>query len=171
MNSINNAAGNLSSSSRVSIPELLHEYETRLLKDKLIELPGRILKKKAVIRDAREVYNNAAQDIAMLEANLAVDIAAETDPNTGKAKYSNDKMRQAELMRRKAAEPECSAAALRLKEAERRLGGLQDELEALQDKFKAYRYVVRLTAEELALLASEEQEEKIEGVSVAQQPY
>ena len=154
-----------------SIPELLHEYETRLLKDKLLEFPELILKKKTALRDIRESYNESAQNVAMLEADLAVEIAAEADPNTGKAKYSNDKMRQAELMRRKSADSTVKIAIADMKEYERRLGEAQDELESLQDKFKAYRYVVRLTAEELALLAGEEQEEKIEGVSVAQQPY
>ncbi len=31
-----------------SIPELLAEYETRLLKDKLLEFPGKIQEQKAV---------------------------------------------------------------------------------------------------------------------------
>ena len=142
-----------------SIPELLAEYETRLLKDRLLEYPSMILSQKAVIRDARGTYNEAAQEAAILEADISTDIAAEMDPASGKAKYSNDKTRQAELMKRKAADPVCVEATKRLRETERSLGMAQDALEALQDKFKAYRYIVRLTAEELALMASEEQEE------------
>ena len=142
-----------------SIPELLAEYETRLLKDRLLEYPSMILTQKAAIRTARENYNEAAQEVAMLEADISTDIAAELDPNTGKAKFSNDKTRQAELLRRKAADPVCTEATQRLKQAERNLGEAQDALDAMQDKFKAYRYIVRLTAEELALMASEEQEE------------
>ena len=161
----------------MKIPEMLAEYETRLLKDRLLEYPSMILSQKAVIRDARGTYNEAAQDVAILEADISTDIAAEVDPNTGKAKYSNDKTRQAELMKRKAADPVCKDATQRLKEAERSLGEAQDALEAMQDKFKAYRYIVRLTAEELALMASEEQEESeysmsgAPGAKVTAQPY
>jgi len=155
----------------MNIPELLAQYETRLLKDKLLEFPGLIKKQKAVLRDLRENLKDASQTMAMLEADLATEIAAENDPNTSKPKFSNDKARQAELLRRKMQDPGCQEAAAELKKAEYAMSAAQDELEALQDKFKAYRYVVRLTAEELALLASEEQEEKIEGVPVAQQPY
>lgn len=155
----------------MNIPELLAQYETRLLKDKLLEFPGMIRKQKADLRNARGVYNDAAQEEAMIEADLAANIAAENNPNTLKPMFSNDKARQAELMRRKMASEGYRAAAATARTAEYRMNELQDGLEALQDKFKAYRYVVRLTAEELALFASEENEEAVEGVPVTKQMY
>jgi|GEM_PF-2794684 len=144
----------------ISIPELLAEYETRLLKDKLLEFPGKIKQQKAALRDARASYAEAAQEVALIEAEIATNIAVETDPNTGKPKFTNDKTRQAELLRRKGANSVARSAAIAMREAERLMNELQDELEALQDKFRSYRYVVRLTAEELALMASEHEPEE-----------
>ena len=146
----------------ISIPELLNEYETRLLKDKLLEFPGQIKHQKAVLRDARASYAEAAQEVAMIEAEIATNIAVETDPNTGKPKFTNDKTRQAELLRRKSADPVAQNAVIAMREAEHLMSELQDELEALQDKFRSYRYVARLTAEELALMASEHEAEEPE---------
>ena len=148
----------------MKIPEMLAEYETRLIKDKLLEIPDTIKNQKAEVRDARENYNEAAQAAAMLEADLATDIAAEMDPSTGKPKFSNDKTRQSELMKRKAADADYRAARQTLKEAEYRLGEAQDELEALQDKYKSYRYVAKMTAAELNVWANvEDDEEKDNG--------
>ncbi len=112
----------------------------------------------------------------MIEAEMATDIAVEMDPNTGKPKFTNDKTRQAELLRRKGTDPVAQEAMTAMKKAEYLMNELQDELEALQDKFRSYRYVVRLTAEELALMASEheiEEPEEYASAAVAQtaQPY
>ncbi len=93
-------------------PELLAQYETQQLKNKLLEFPELIKKQKAILRDLRENLKNASQTMAILEADLATEIAAEIDPNTGKYKFSNDKARQAELVRRKMQDPKCQEAAM-----------------------------------------------------------
>lgn len=143
-----------------TVESLLAELETKVLKARLLVYPEIIQAHKAGLREARETYNEAAARVAMLEAELATDIATETDPNTGKPKFSNDKTRQNELLRRRGTSPEYTEAAQEAREAERRMNELQDELEGLQDKFKSYRYITRLTAEELALLATEETEQE-----------
>lgn len=154
-----------------SIPELLAEYETRLLKDRLLEYPEMIKNQKSKIRRLKDAFREADRERVILEADIAGEIASETNPNTGKAAYGNAEARSVELTRRKKTDTGYQDVAKVARDAEYELGEAQDELEALQDKFKAYRYVVRLTAEELALMATEEQEEAIEGVPVSKQPY
>ena len=155
----------------MNIPELLAEYETRLLKDKLLGFPDAIKNQKALIRKLREVSRGADQERIILEADIAGEIASETNPDTGKAAYSNTEARAVELVRRKKTNSSYQEVAMVARGAEHELNEAQDQLDALQDKFKAYRYVVRLTAEELALMSSEEQEEAVDGLPAAKQPY
>lgn len=154
-----------------NIPQLLAEYETRLLKDRLLEYPAMILNQKALIRKLREAYRMADQERIILEADIAGEIASETNPDTGKAAYSNTEARAVELVRRKKTNSSYQEVAMAARGSEHELNEAQDQLEALQDKFKAYRYVVRLTAEELALFASEENEEAVDGAPATKQPY
>ena len=88
-----------------------------------------------------------------MEAEMIALIAAEKDPNSGKAAFSNAEARAAELTRRKANDPSYRSAALAVKSAEEEVNAAQFDLERLYDEFRAYRYVVDLTARELALLA------------------
>lgn len=97
------------------------------------------------------------------EALLVSAIAAEVNPSTGKAVFSNAEARAAELVNRKRQNVEYLAADQAAKDAEMRLNTEQFKLEQLQDQFKAYRYVVDLTARELALLAAGIADDQEEG--------
>lgn len=136
--------------------KLLAQYETDLLKSKLRTFPALIKAQKQKVREAREAFNQAEMDRTLEEANLMTDIAAEIDTVTGKAKFSNDKTRQAELTKRKQNNDVYKAAEQSAKEAEYRLNEAQDELDRLIDEYKSYRYIVALTTQELALLADSE---------------
>jgi len=140
-----------------SIPELLHEYETRLLKDKLLEFPGLIRRKKDELSEARRALTEAQNFRNEEEAILKTMIAAEINPNTGKPAFSNTEARAAELINRKKTSATYQEAEKAVQEAETRVNSLQFDLERLQDEFKSYRYVVDLTARELALMASDHQ--------------
>lgn len=139
----------------ISIPELLAEYETRLLKDKLLEFPQALHYAKQELYEARKVLTDAQTARAEAEAMLQVMIAAETNPNTGKAAYSNAEARAAELTTRKKNDVEYQGSDLAVRSAEGIVNNLQFNLERLQDEFRAYRYVVDLTARELALMTSD----------------
>jgi len=141
--------------------KLLAQYETDLLKSKLRTFPALIKAQKQKVREAREVFNQAEMDRVLEEANLATDIAAEIDPATGKPKFSNDKTRQAELVKRKLTSEDYKIAEQSAKKAEYRLNEAQDELDKLMDEYRSYRYIVALTTQELALLADSEQEENL----------
>jgi len=141
-----------------SITELLHEYETRLLKDKLLEFPVLIRRKKDELLQARQQLTEAQNARTEAEALLKTMIAAETNntgKNTGKPAFSNAEARAAELVNRKKTSVEYQEADQAVRDIESRVNSLQFDLERLQDEYKSYRYVVDLTARELALLASD----------------
>ncbi|MDN5324141.1 MAG: hypothetical protein PWQ67_2595 [Clostridia bacterium] len=138
--------------------KLLAQYETDMLKSKLRTFPSIIKAQKQKVRDAREEFKETDQMRAIHEADLMTDINAEKDPVTGKAMFSNDKTRQAELLRRKQNDFAYQEAERAAKAAQIKLNEAEDELDRLIDEFKSYRYIVGLTTQELALLASEERE-------------
>ncbi|MGD9663417.1 MAG: hypothetical protein AB7U63_19390, partial [Porticoccaceae bacterium] len=151
---------------------LLHEYETRLLKDKLLEFPGLIRRKKDELSQARRQLSEAQNARAEIEALLVSMIAAEVNPNTGKPAFSNAEARAAELINRKKQSAEYQQAEKVYRDSEVQVNSLQFDLERLQDEFRAYRYVVDLTARELALIASDQQGgENSNGINENKQPY
>lgn len=155
-----------------SIPELLHEYETRLLKDKLLEFPMLIRRKKDELSQARRQLQQAYNFRNEEEALLKSIIAAEMNPDTGKPVYSNAEARAAELVNRKKTSAAYQDAEKAYGDAEAQVNSLQFDLERLQDEFRAYRYVVDLTARELALMASDNQGgENGNGENRSRQPY
>lgn len=139
----------------MNIPELLAEYETRLLKDKLLEFPGKIRHKKEELAEARRALTEAQNSRNEEEAILKTMIAAEIDRDTRKPVYSNAEARAAELINRKKIGTAYQDAERVAHDAEAAVNSLQFDLERLQDEFRAYRYVVDLTARELALMASD----------------
>lgn len=138
-----------------SIPELLAEYETRLLKDKLMEFPALLRRKKEELAGARRYLVDVQVARNEEEALIKTIIAAETNPDTGKPAFTNAEARAAELVNRKKSSSEYQLAEKVCSDAEARVNSLQFDLERLQDEFRAYRYVVDLTARELALMASD----------------
>ena len=139
----------------------------RPMKQRLFDFPGEIRAKKAELETARQILKDAQTQVKELEAEMIALIAAEVSPNTGKAAFSNAEARAAELIRRKANNLTYRSAALAVKSAEEEVNAAQFDLERLYDEFRAYRYVVDLTARELALLASDNQSES----RAAAEPY
>ena len=125
----------------------------RPMKQRLLDFPGLIRKQKEKLEAARRALKEAQATANELEAEMIALIAAEVNPNTGKAAFSNAEARAAELIRRKANNLTYRSAALAVKSAEEEVNAAQFDLERLYDEFRAYRYVVDLTARELALLA------------------
>ena len=125
----------------------------RPMKQRLLDFPGLIREQKERLETARRALKEAQATANELEAEMIALIAAEVNPNTGKALYSNAEARAAELIRRKANNLTYRSAALAVKSAEEEVNAAQFDLERLYDEFRAYRYVVDLTARELALLA------------------
>ena len=145
----------------------------RPMKEKLFNFPGEIRAKKAELETARRILKEAQTALQELEAEMVAAIAAEVNPKTGKAAFSNAEARGAELIKRKAVSKEYAAALKAAMKAEEDVSILQFDLERLQDEFRAYRYVVDLTARELALLAADNQSEnrEVSRERAAAEPY
>ena len=135
---------------------ILSELNTDHIKRQLQEFPDRIVSKKAEARLLREDAKDADRERAMLEAVMASEISDERNVDTGKPRFSNDKAREAELMKRKGESADYQSARLVARHAQFALSGVEDELEALADKFRAMRYVARLVSAELELLAGDD---------------
>jgi len=144
----------------------------RPMKQRLLDFPGLIREQKEKLEAARRALKEAQATMNEIEAEMIALIAAEKDPNSGKAAFSNAEARGAELIRRKAESKDYAAAYGAVRRAEEDVNALQFDLERLYDEFRAYRYVVDLTARELALLAVDNHGESREMErAAAAEPY
>jgi hypothetical protein len=156
------------------VEAILAGYETKVLKARLLEFPALIRAQKDKAAAARQSLKEAELDKAEAEAELMVIIAAETNLSTGKPTYSNAESRTAELLKRKKNNPDYQAAAMAVRGTEYSASETQFDLEQLQDQFKAYRYIVDLTARELALMAgnvNEDQQGEPKGEPNKKEPF
>jgi hypothetical protein len=140
-------------SQATSPTEILYNLNTEQLKNRLSEYPQKILDQKGRARDARDRYKDAEADRATEEAAILAEIADEKDPATGKAKFSNAEARNAELLKRRRANKDYQITAGVVRDAEQVLNREEDELEAVQNKFKATMFVAQIIAAEVALYA------------------
>lgn len=124
----------------------------RPLKQRLFDFPGEIRAQKTTAEAARVALKEAKNALTEAEAMLVAEIAAAINPDTNKAMFTNAAMRDAELVRRKRDDAGYKTAYSAVLRAEEAVSVAQFNLERLYDEFRAYRYVVDLTARELALL-------------------
>ena len=138
----------------LAIEMLLGDFNTRNIKTKLIELPALIRASKQTVNEARQEADAANTDRQTEEANLLVDILAEVDAK-GKPVFSNAESRAAELTRQKAnpRNDDYQVAAEAARSADMAWKDAQADLERLIDEYKSYRYIARLTAAEMELIA------------------
>ena len=129
------------------------QFNTQDIKENLLLLPLRIATQKGVVRNLRDSFQEADLPRKMMELEMIDDIAMEKNPQTGKAIYSNDKMRDAELKRRKAEDEGYQELQRYAKEAERELSAAEDELVRLEQRFMAYGKVSEFVAAEMMLVA------------------
>ncbi|MDD3024391.1 MAG: hypothetical protein PHE26_10895 [Syntrophomonadaceae bacterium] len=129
------------------------------IKEQLTSLPGYIREQKYKVAELTQVAKDKKVELMQEEAILASMIAGELDPKTGKAAFSNQAARDAELIIRKKNSPQCMEAEKELQEAETELNNAQFKLEELQDSFRSYRLLARIACTELAIFGGENLEE------------
>lgn len=132
---------------------VLADLNVARIKAELLGYPDVILEQKKVVRSRREAYAAADMERSIVEAELVTSIAGEVNP-AGKPAYSNAEARAAELARRKAADASYQEAARTAKNAEFALAEATDRLEAMQEKYRSYRYVAQLVAGEMYCYAA-----------------
>lgn len=94
------------------------QFNTEDITESLLELPDIISVQKALVRRARDMFQETDMPRKMMELEMIDDIAMEKSPETGKALYSNDKLRDAELKRRKVNNPEYQDYQCQARESE-----------------------------------------------------
>ena len=148
--------------------KILANYDTTTLRTQLTsELPATITSVKAKIRERREVYQEAEQARALTEAGLMTDISAEVDPNTGKAAYSNEKARAAELLVRKAKDEDYQLAEQGARAARWAYETAQDELDELFTRNRNYLAALNVIAAELNLIAAYEGQDAMQEIRIS----
>ena len=134
---------------------ILAEYNTDMIRGRLLEFPGLIREAKSKVRDATEIFKSMEMVRKEIEADMIVEIAAEMNGATGKPAYSNEAARAAALNQRKATDQGYIKAFNDARVAERDISEAQDDLDRLFDEFKSYGFIARLMANELALMADD----------------
>lgn len=134
---------------------ILAEYNTDLLRAKLMEFPGLIREAKTKVRNATEIFKTIEMTRKEIEADMIVEVAAEMNGATGKPAYSNEAARAAALNQRKGLDQDYIKAFNDARVAERNISEAQDDLDRLFDEFKSYGFIARLVANELALMADD----------------
>ncbi len=142
-----------------SIEALLVDYETSLLKARLRALPKEIRAAKLVVSERRAALRDLELGRAELEAEILLEVTAATDEK-GKPRYSNAELRSAAVVLSQAGHTGYQTAGKVIRTAEMDLAEAQGQYEELQDEYRSYRYIVRLTAAELSLLADIEEDEE-----------
>lgn len=115
----------------------------------LLTAKDRLTGARRVASEAREHVREIERRIREAEAEAILEIALETGP-TGKPRFPNETLREAELVRRKARDPEFRRLEAALAAARRELQEAEDALASAHDDFKAWQIVAKLVAAELA---------------------
>lgn len=132
--------------------EILSAYNTENLRHSLAQYPRRIYGARQTLNQARKTLKDAELERGTAEAELILLISIETDEK-GKAKFSNQQTRDAELTRRKASDPGYLEAAGKVAEAEMDWTAAQDTLQMLLDEYQSARIVARLITGELGVIS------------------
>lgn len=143
---------NMHPNTAAAIHAVLAAYNTENLRHSLMAYPARIKAQRDVVNQARKAWKDAELDRATIEAELLLTIGTETDER-GKAKYSNAEQRAAELLRRKAIDPDYLDAASAVATAEAEATEAQDTLQMLLDEYQSARMVARLISAEMSVIS------------------
>jgi chromosome segregation ATPase len=151
-----------------AIYNLDQDYNFNDLRIQLDTLPSDIYNQRIKINSYRNQQRNLIKELKekentlkSLENDLLLVITAETNPDTGKPVYSNDKARQAELNNRKKTDPDYLAIDNQIRQIraqnddlENQIAMAEAELERLQNTFTAVTKKIELASREMALAAS-----------------
>ncbi len=142
-----------------ALQDRLKDYNFDEIKDALLEFPERIKDQKMIVSRHQEIVEDLKQQVeqekAIMESLIMAEIEAEKDEK-GKPIYSNAEKRNRELTIRfakmTAENPEYQELINRFKEAEKNLQAAQFELDAIENSFKAQKYIVKLIESEVKLI-------------------
>jgi len=148
-----------------AVKQLKAQYGIQPIKTNILILPAQIndaklkvVNLKQSLKNAKDLLDSAKDNLKSAEAMLMMEIAEEKD-ESGKAKFSNDAKRNAELARRCKSDPDCLQAHEALKQAQKQYDDIQFEIdkaqvdvERLQDEYTAHLKTADLVVAELTAL-------------------
>lgn len=137
---------------RQVVLEILEERGIDELVAKMLAYPAEIRRHQEAAAVARRAVEEARGELQLQESILMAEIVSATDPKTGKALFSNDAARRAELEKRKSTSADYQAAAKKLADAEEALRSAELEVEQLKHEFSAVRHAVDMQREVFAAL-------------------
>ncbi|SHI91379.1 hypothetical protein [Desulfofundulus thermosubterraneus] len=123
--------------------------ETERIKEKLLSLPAEIAEAKKMAREQKTAADEIRGQMQNIEAEILYQINTATN-NAGKPLFGNETMRNAELKRRLAQNPEYQELKAALQAVEAGLFEAEALVNQLIDEFRAWKAVAELTAAELA---------------------
>lgn len=123
------------------------------LTTRLMSYPEQIARQQEAVQAVKQAVEETKGEVQLAESLLMAEIQAAVDPRTGKAQFSNDTARKAELAQRQAGDEGYQSALQRLREAESALCTAQFELDRLFNEFSALKAVASMTAGRLHLMA------------------
>jgi len=132
--------------------QIKNELGIDQLLDRMLAYPADLRRAQEAAAAARRAVEEARGELQLQESILVAEIAAEIDPKTGKAAFSNETARRAELEKRKSASADYQAAAKKLAGAEEALQAAQLTVEQLEREFSAIRHAVDMQREVFAAL-------------------
>lgn len=137
---------------RQVVLDILEERGIDELVAKMLAYPAEIRRHQEAAAVARRAVEEARGELQLQESILMAEIVSATDPKTGKALFSNDAARRAELEKRKSTSADYQAAAKKLADAEEALRAAELEVEQLKHEFSAVRHAVDMQREVFAAL-------------------
>lgn len=118
-----------------------------MIKERLLDLPNEIENKKTTLLAMQTHLRNEKEKLQMWELTELASISSEVDEN-GKAKYSNDTKRKAELQRRIDISEEYADIEELVKKLEGKVDILNIQLEKLLNEQGNLRAICRLEGRE-----------------------
>ncbi|MHB8171260.1 MAG: hypothetical protein ACYDG6_06925 [Thermincolia bacterium] len=149
-----------------TIKNIQTQYKTEDIKRRVRELPDMIYEQEVFVinlrqglKNAKDALETAKDALKNAEAMIMFEIAEEKD-EAGKAKFSNDAKRSAELVRRCKYDPDCNQAQETLRQAQRQYDDIsfeidkaQAEVKRLQDTYTCYLKTAGIVIAELTALS------------------
>jgi len=139
---------------QVAREEIEKQLDVESFSKNIMAIPEKIRVQKEICKQTKTVFEDAKSAIVSAEAMLAAVISAETN-EAGKARFSNDNTRRAELEIRKKHDFDYQQAWGPYKEALDVMDAEQFKLEQLYDELKAYQVVGGVLAARLSLMRVE----------------
>ncbi len=120
---------------------------------KILAYPEQIAHKQDELRNTKNVLEQEKAELLFIEQMLMVEITEEQNPTTGKAMFTNDTARKAELAKRIKESKEYQSLLKNHKTLENAAQTVQFDLDRLTNEFSTMKIVAELTTARLNLLA------------------